>query len=667
MTLTMVAGLSLAGCSSNGSSQKHDSVTVAVPPITSLDPTAWQAQILIDQGTVLEGLTGYDKNLKIVPKVADHWTVSKDGLTWTFYLRKDAKWSNGDPVTANDFYYAWMRMLDPKNTSAQLWASFVTSVKNATNYHTGSAKASDVGIRVINDYEIQIQLQTPNYGLPTQLALASAMPLNKKVVEKHPTNWYLPQYFVGNGPYVVSSFKPNSKIVLTRNKNYVGNKKVENVGNVQTINIVPAPSSPLQAYKANQLDVVQINNPSDFKYAQSNLKGELHEVPNYDVYAFAFDKSLDKSPLDNPLVRKAIAEAIDRSKVVEALSGMANPTDVFGPSSWTPTKYQKGIKMNVEDAKKLLAQAGYPNGKGLPTFELYTPTQNDNRNAVLAAESVQQQLKQNLNINFKIEPLSSQVYGDYVWGNYQKGVKPGYMMFNQALNWPSPANADLGAAQGSWYDFHYEFRNYVGKTAIVDHNPYSVAKYGNPDDKSKGISWSDWVPLQKAYEQDAKYLTDYRNRQTDPDIKKYLTPVVPYSQTWNAYVQRWKDAKTDADKHQAWADAWNWVGGASNSGGNPDGLDIQVWKDQHRNQTEYNWFVWNTKEQFYDNDAQAAADAGKLAQSIIDNAWMVPLYDSMNTYLAKPWVHNVVANRFAWANFFQLQYLTVDNGKDTSG
>ncbi|MCL6632434.1 MAG: peptide ABC transporter substrate-binding protein [Alicyclobacillus herbarius] len=665
VAIAMTASLTLAGCSSNGS-QKHDSVTVGLPPIPSLDPTAWQAQILIDQGTVLEGLTGYDKNLKIVPKVADHWTTSDDGLTWTFYLRKDAKWSNGDPVTAHDFYYAWMRMLDPKNTSAQLWASFLPTVKNATNYHTGSAKKSDVGIKVINDYEIQIQLQNPNYGLPNELALASAMPLDPKVVDKHPTNWYLPQYFVGNGPYVVSSFKPNGKIVLTRNKHYVGNKNEVNVGNVQTINIVPTPTSPLQAYKANQLDVVQINNPSDFQYAERSLKNELHEVPNYDVYTFAFDKAIEKSPLDNPLVRKAIAEAIDRNKVVKALSGMANATDVFGPSSWPATKYQHGIKTNVADAKKLLAQAGYPNGKGLPTFELYTWTQTDNPQALLAAESIQQQLKQNLNINFKIEPTPSSVYGGYVWGNYKKDVKPGYMMFNQALNWPSPANADLGAAQASWYDFHYEWRNYVGQAAIANNNPYSVTKYGNPDDKSKGISWSDWVPLEKAYQKDAKFLMAYANKQTDPDIKKYLTPIIPYSQTWNGFVQSWKDAKTDADKHQAWVNAWNWIGSASNSAGATDGLDMQVWKDQHRNQTEYNWFVWNTKQQFYDTDAQAAADAGRLAQSIIDNAWMVPLYDSMNTYLTKPFVHNVVANRFAWGNVFQLQYMTVDNGKDTT-
>ncbi|MCL6445589.1 MAG: peptide ABC transporter substrate-binding protein, partial [Alicyclobacillus sp.] len=276
------------------------SVTIPLPGMSSLDPSQWGGQILIDQGTILEGLAGYNQKNQIVPKIATHWTVTNGGKTWTFYLRKDAKWSNGDPVTANDFYYAWMRLASPQDSTGALWAGVVQYAANAWSYHAGNVPASAVGLKVINKYTLQLTEATP-HDLTGLLPLAASMPLDSKVVNAHPSDWFLPKYFVGDGPYVVSSFTPNGKIVLTRNPKYVGAKGQVNYGNADEIDIIPAPSVPVEDFMAGKMDVATLGNPADYQYVlqHPDLKAQLHTDPLNAIYYLEWDHSVNKSPLDN--------------------------------------------------------------------------------------------------------------------------------------------------------------------------------------------------------------------------------------------------------------------------------------------------------------------------------------------------------------------------------
>jgi len=618
----------------------------------TLDPDAWQGQILVDQGTIFEGLVGYDTQYHIVPKIATHWTTSKDGLTWTFYLRRDARWSNGKTVTADDFYYAWMRFASPQDSQAPMWESFLQFVKNGWNFHGGAAKADEVGVKVINSYELQITLAQPHPSLIGWFALASAVPLYKPSVEAHPTNWFLPPYFVGNGPYKVKSFVPNGQIALVRNSEYVGAKGEFNVGNVKGIDLIPTPSTPVETYMSGQLDIAPIGNPGDYQYVRYNktLHSQLQITPQWEVDTLTFDKSMDPSPLDNPLVRKAIAEAIDRSVISDkVLNGMVQQTQVLGPPDWPSAKYEHGIPENIADAKKLLTQAGYPHGKGIPTLEFYTPTVGDPKIGV--AEAVAQQLKQNLNIDVKIEPTPGSLLGGIIWGSYNKGILPGFVIGVGVVNWWDSSSMDMQTFIATAGSYPSDWRKYVGAATIVTNNPYSVKAYGNPDNIKLGTGSSDLVSLQKAFDKDNAYLINYITSQTDEVYRKSITPIPSNASTWQGYLQAWKQAKTDADKHAAWVNAWNFIG---NSGG----LDMQVWQDQHRPDDAMQWTVLAAHENADDMN-QAAVDGGRLAQSVIDSAWMVPLYDPKDLFLVKPWLTNVVYNKFSWGNFFQLQYLTI--------
>lgn len=441
LPLSVLSSLALVGLSSaqfpvEASTGSVNQITVPEPPISSLDPDQNAPGILLDDGTILEGLFGYNSKNQVVPKIASSYKVSNGGTVWTFYLRKNARWSNGKPVTAQDFYYAWMRMINPKNTTSQVWQSFLTYVKGEASYYAGQSSASQVGLKVLNPYALQVTLTAP-HNILGEMCIAGSMPLYPPVVKAHPGNWYLPQYFVGDGPYKVQSFTVNGNITLVKNPYYVPAPN-DKIGNVQQINIVPTPTVPVEDFLAKKLDLAMITNPSDLTYIESHptLKAQLVKQPANIVFLLRYDKSVDASPLDNQMVRRAIAMAINRAPLANSvLHGMGAAATSFGPPTWPPTKLEHALPYNVSEARQLLAKAGYPGGKGFPTLNIYTATQQSDPVQVPVAEAIAQELKQELGINFKIDPLAQAVDGDVVYNGLTQGIKPGYVIAGANAGW----------------------------------------------------------------------------------------------------------------------------------------------------------------------------------------------------------------------------------------
>lgn len=634
---------------------KTENYVVNVPeyPMTTLDPIEFNAQILLDMGTIFEGLIGYNKNLQLVPKIAERWTISKNGLVYTFYLRKNARWSNGKPVTAEDFYYAWMRFVSPKDAQAPLWYSAMQFVKNAYNYHAGSAPASAVGLSVVNPYELRVTLAKPQPDFIGYLPLATGVPVYPPDVSAHPSTWWMPKYFVGDGPYVVKSFVPNGQVSLVRNSDYVGHSGEFNVGNVNQINVIPIPSTPLEDFLANKFGFISLTSPSDYQYAKEHLRNDLHKVPYYQLYTLLEDHAIAKSPLDNPLVRKAIAEAINRRVITsDVLNGMDSPANVFGPPGWPTVKYQHGLPENVAAARKLLAQAGYPGGRGLPTFRIYTLTAPDP--SVSVGEAIAQQLKTTLGMHVKIDPTNSTVYEDMIFGTsttmYSTSTKPGYVIAQTGIDWWRSDEMGFQSDLPIFADYPPAIRKHLAEATLATYNPYAVSLYGNPANPSAGTTPNAFVKLDQSFKTDAAYLTKYAAAQTNPAYKRSLEPSPSYQATWSGFVDAWKHAKTKATKHAAWVNAWQYIGNGLT------GLDEAVWLDQHRPAQMTKWLILYTDE----NSASlsgAAKYGGELSQDIINSGWDIPLYIGDNVFLQKPWLSNVVVNKFTWYNFSQLQYL----------
>jgi peptide/nickel transport system substrate-binding protein/oligopeptide transport system substrate-binding protein len=656
-------GLSVVGLPP-AASAAATSVTVPMPAMSTLDPSQNGVEVQLDQGVILQGLYGYNRDNQLIPVLAKSYTVSDGGLVWTFYLHHNTRWSNGQPVTAQDFYYAWMRLASPQDTTGAIWQGVMTYVKGEGQYHAGEIPASGVGLKVVNPYELQITLQSPHNILGI-LASAGSMPLYPAVVKAHPTNWYYPQYFVGNGPYVVKSFTPNGDIVLGRNKYYSGSSG--SVGNVSQITIVPSPTTPVEDYLSGALDLAWITNPSDYRYIleHPSLKSEVHLSPQYAVTTLEWDRSPQSSPLNNELVREAIGMAIDRAPLVNDVEyGMAGATTVFGSPGWAPAQYEHGISYNLTKARKLLAKAGYPNGKGIPTLYLYTQTQAQNPAQVSLAEALAQEFKQELGINFRIDPIAQTLDNDVVYNGLEPGVHPGYVIGFGNASWIDSQYLPLKANQLVHYDGALgdkAFREYARDWYFYNYDPRDVKEFGNPNDASMGVSFSQWKPLEQAALKDIAYLSAWTAKQPTwyQEMKK-PAPGQSNMDIWNDLVQAWKTAKTPAAKHQAWVTAWKFVGSYSLGDGNASyGLNAQVYTDEHEGSVLYNLRMDEDLMQLTSSSSEANHLAADIANTVMKEGWDIPLFYSDSVYLAKPNISGVVANPFGWTWWNDLQYLNI--------
>ena len=246
---------------------------------------------------------------------------------------------------------------------------------------------------------------------------------------------------------------------------------------------------------------------------------------------------------------------------------MAGVATGFGPPSWSPVKYEHSYPYNVTAARALLAKAGYPNGKGIPTLAIYAPTTPNGLATVPVAEAVAQELKQGLNINTKINPTANTLWGQITWGGLNQGIEPGFNIATGVVNWIDPVNLTMQANQlvgnaGTMGPPAY--RTAVSAWYFDKYDPQSVARYGNPDNTKLGTTWSDMLKLQNAVIADNRYLTAWWARQ--PALYRDLNKPLPGASTmdlWNNLVKGWKAAKTSADKHTAWVTAWKFGGNYS--------------------------------------------------------------------------------------------------------
>ncbi|RUS45468.1 peptide ABC transporter substrate-binding protein [Cohnella sp. AR92] len=643
------------------------SVTVINPKIPTLDPTQWQGQILVQQGTLLEGLYGYNQDHQIVPKIATGYKVSEDQLTWTFSLRKDAKWSNGDPVTAHDFYNAYMYQLDPKNTTAQLWLSVLNYVKNSYAYHAGSVAKEEVGLKVVDDYTFEITTSLP-HAILGSLVLAGAMPINSKNLEAHPTDWFEPQNFVSNGPYTVKSFTPNGELVMVANPNYVGAAGQLNHGNVETIHILPESSVPVEVYMAGKTDVSLVQSTSDLQYVKTHdLKSQLYTAPNYSIRYLEWSNPPSESPYDKKEVRQAIAKAIQRSPIVDSvLNGMGGATNIFASTGWPTEKLEKGIDENVEEAKKMLKDAGYENGKGLPKLMLYIGIKDKDPQGESIALALGQELQQNLGIQTEIKQLSETEWNNYQYAGPQAGSAPGFILASGATNWSEPGSLDMGATQQLYsmgtLDAPLEAtQKFIDWGKETYYKP-AIDKYGNPDNSKAGVEWSDWAALEQAAKDDIAKLEAWNAKQPQ-EWQIYLNP--PGSKTtaeqWQEIVDSWKNAKSNEEKHTAFVNAFTFI--APNAPGgkvNQNALDVKVYYNEYTSDNLRDLRMW--KDQFVNalTVEDAAPYAAKVVNSLLDDAYAIPLFYQKQYFLVKPNVTGVMSNPWAWGNFYEFQYLNVE-------
>ncbi|MEM9316991.1 MAG: peptide ABC transporter substrate-binding protein, partial [Pseudomonadota bacterium] len=265
---------------------------------------------------LFEGLISQDENGNLVPGVATEWTPSNDNTTWTFKLRDDAKWSNGDPVTANDFVFAWQRAVNPETASPYGWYLELTEMVNAADILAGEKDPSELGVRALDDKTLEVDLNIPLPYFPNMTTYATLFPVHQPTVEEFGAKWTDPANMVSNGAFVLTDLVLNEFHTREKNPMYwdADNVIMEKVTGL-VINDV---NQALTRYRAGELDHLEPLPPGQFPALQAELPDEATSVPRLCSYYYTFNHRDDAHPaLKDERVRQAMSYAIDRDVIVD--------------------------------------------------------------------------------------------------------------------------------------------------------------------------------------------------------------------------------------------------------------------------------------------------------------------------------------------------------------
>lgn len=426
--------------------------TLAEPSTLDVGIALFKAQFI---AFLFEQLIVFDDNLELKPAAAESWSVGPDKKIWTIKMRPGGKWSNGQPVTAYDFEWSFQRLLDP--ASGNVFAYFYYPIKGARDFNTGKTKdPKTLGIKAVDEMTLTIETEEPVSHFPYILAFFTSVPAHRGQVEKYGPRWTDPGNCVSNSTWKLDSWKKGQDITFGLNQEYNGPFK----GYLEQLQFkfVEGGWRGLTAYENNEFDRIGIDGP-DFLRAKDDpvLSKELNTFPNFGTYYTIFQTT--KPPFDNIKVRQAIAHAIDRESICNiVMSGTATPAYGMLPKGFPGYQVDR-IKpyqaFDIELARKLMAEAGYPNGKGLPKLELWvrgSPPSPLEQQAVVA---VQEMLKENIGVTVELRNTTTNVFNDFM---VKHEIPWGFLWFN--MDYPDPSDMiavpwrseAAGAGRQDWKD-----------------------------------------------------------------------------------------------------------------------------------------------------------------------------------------------------------------------
>jgi oligopeptide transport system substrate-binding protein len=396
----------LFGCAR--SEPKADLIILNGPEPESLDPAIITGQA---DGRVVsclfEGLTRYSADNGLPePAVAERWEISPDGKIYTFYIRSNLVWSTGEPITAHDVFYSWIRVLNPLTASE--YAGQLFYVKNGESFNAGRTNAltgkklapEDVGIKVLDDHTFRVELVSPTAFFLDLCAFQTLAVVPQKAIEKYGDRWLTTKPLPSSGAYELVSWRLNDRIRVRKNPRYwdAANTKSE------VVDMLPCtvPNTALNLYESHAVDLVWDKElvPSDL-IDILKTRSSFHSSDYLGTYFVRFN--VTRKPYDDVRVRKAISLAIDKKRIVEKITKAGEkPAYQFVPPGIANYSSPRGLGYDPDEARKLLAEAGFPGGNGFPRISyLYNSSQPNEKIAV----EIQEMLKTELGLNVELRPL----------------------------------------------------------------------------------------------------------------------------------------------------------------------------------------------------------------------------------------------------------------------
>jgi ABC-type oligopeptide transport system substrate-binding subunit len=382
---------------------------------------------------LFEGLVVLDPKGNVAPGVAESWSVSEDGLLYRFKLRANARWSNGDPVTAGDFVFGFRRAEDPKTNAS--FAEFLYPIKNAEEINAGKLEVTTLGVAALDERTFEITLKAPTPHFLQVLVLDKAVPLHERTVRLG-EDWVKPGRMVSNGAYMLEDWKPYDHIRLVKNPHYWNAGKVA----IDTVVFDPSDnlSTVLKRYRAGELDIIYGNMASGLPndqlgWLKHNLPKELRIAPFLAVSYYVLNTT--KPPLDDVRVRQALSMAINREVLVQKVTrGGELPAYGIVPDGIANYISQKvsWAKMSQADreaaAIKLMTEAGYGPKKPLNLRFSYATSENRKQIAVAIAA-----MWKRIGVNVELANAEQKVVmADRRQGDFQIGIRVWNVDYNDA-------------------------------------------------------------------------------------------------------------------------------------------------------------------------------------------------------------------------------------------
>lgn len=379
--------------------------------VASLDPQKTEgvpeSHVIRD---LLEGLVNQDADGNTIPGVAESWETT-DNKTFTFHLRKDAKWSNGDPVTAEDFVYSFKRAVDPATASPYSWYLEMTTMENAADIIAGKKDKETLGVKALDANTLEIKLETALPYFVKMMGHTTVKPVHRATVEKFGDKWTKPEHFVGNGAFVLDNWVVNERIELKRNKFYWDNEHTV----LDKVTYLPIENqvAEMNRFLSGEIQITNELPIEHFKRLQKEHPDFVQVQGNLCSYYYGFNNK--KAPFDDVRVRKALSYAIDRDIISKAILGQGQKPAYFLTPEITagfhpemPAYGKMTQKEREAAAKKLLAEAGFDSSNPLKFTLLYNTSENHKK----IATAIQSMWKKSLGVDVSLENQEWKTYLD---------------------------------------------------------------------------------------------------------------------------------------------------------------------------------------------------------------------------------------------------------------
>ena len=481
--------------------------------VNTMDPGVSSGGAGLEQiQNMFEGLVYVDQVTgEIKPAQAEKWTISPDGLTYTFNLRSGLKWSDGQPLTAKDFEYAWKRATDP--TTKSRYAQALWPVKGGEAFGTGKGTADGMQSKATDERTFVVTLERSTPFFMHLVATWTAYPIRRDTIEKNGDKWTLTKdTYISNGHYRLVEWKPEQSMTVEKNPNYWGaNDGPDTV--VWTLYDDVATKS-VQAYEAGELDrAVLVGSDVARAKADATLSKEIKKFERQGSQWIILDTT--NAPLDNGKVRQALSMATDAKRLNEVVLKDAyfNAVSIVAPGI-PGQKNDQGLKFDTAKAKALLTEAGYPDGKGWPANVKFTFA-SEGAETKAIAEAVQAMWKQNLGIDIVLDPMEGKAFD--AWRTSRKNDKFHFYVSGWGSDYEDPNN---------WYnmlfhskaDFYYTHWKNADFDKLVDSGLQE-----NDQAKRKGM----YEQADKIINDNAPFITVYHWARFDL-IKPYISGLYHY-------------------------------------------------------------------------------------------------------------------------------------------